>query len=162
VLLKQKIIMKKILSVDPASTSINIALLIARVGIGALMLTHGLPKMAMLFSGEPLQFPPMMGMSSVLSLTLTVLAEVFCSVLLLTGLVTRLAAIPLIITMLVALILVHSADPIAKQEPALHYLLVYLVLLFAGAGKYSLDYLMQGKRTTSNDNTGKTGPAFAI
>ena len=153
--------MKKILSVGQNSTSIEIALLIARVGIGALMLTHGLPKMAMLFSGEPLQFPPIMGMSAVMSLSLTVLAEVFCSVLLITGLATRLVSIPLIITMLVALILVHGADPIAKQEPALHYLIVYVVLLFAGSGKYSLDYLLQGKRIATS-NTRKTDPAFAI
>ncbi|MDB5207994.1 MAG: DoxX family protein [Flavisolibacter sp.] len=153
--------MKKIISVSQASTPIDIALLIARVGIGALMLTHGLPKMAMLFSGQPLQFPPMMGMSAAMSLSLTVFAEVICSVLLLTGLVTRLAAIPLIITMLVALILVHAADPVAKQEPALHYLLVYVVLLFAGSGKYSLDYLLGGKRIATG-NTRKTDAAFAV
>jgi len=154
--------MKKILSVNNNSSSVDIALLIARVGIGALMLTHGLPKMAMLFSGDPVQFPPMMGMSPVLSLSLAVFAEVFCSVLLITGLVTRLAVIPLITTMVVALVLVHAGDPIAKQEPALHYLLVYLVLLFAGSGKYSLDYLLQDKRTITDNNTSKTDAAFAI
>lgn len=138
--------MKKILSVNHNSAAIDIALLIARVGIGALMLIHGLPKMAMLFSGQPLQFPPMFGMSAALSLSLTVFAEVVCSVLLLTGLATRLAAIPLIITMLVAVIVVHGAHPFAKQEPALHYLLVYLILLFAGSGKYSIDHLLLGKR----------------
>lgn len=31
---------------------IDIALLIARVGIAALMLTHGIPKLLMLFSGS--------------------------------------------------------------------------------------------------------------
>ena len=152
--------MKKILSVNQASTSVDIALLIARIGIGSLMLTHGLPKMATLFSGEPVQFLPLLGMSPALSLGLAVFAEVFCSVLLLTGLATRLAVIPLIITMLVALLFVHSADPIGKQEPALHYLLVYLILLLAGSGKYSLDYLLQGKRIANNGR--KTNPTFAI
>jgi putative oxidoreductase len=139
--------MKKIFRVNEATTSTDLALLAARIGIAALMLTHGIPKMMMLFSGEPVQFPPVMGLSAELSLGLTVFAEVFCSALLLVGFATRLATIPLIITMLVAALFIHGADPLAKQEPALQYLLVYIVLLFAGSGKYSLDYLLQGKRS---------------
>lgn len=142
--------MKKIFSVNKATTSTDIALLVARLGIAALMLTHGIPKMMMLFSGSPVQFPPVMGMSAELSLGLTVFAEVICSVMLLAGFATRLAAIPLIITMLVAVLLIHGADPLAKQEPALQYLLVYVVLLFAGSGKYSIDYLLQVKMTQNN------------
>lgn len=135
--------MKKLLNVNEATTSTDIALLVARIGIAVLMLTHGIPKMMMLFSGGPVQFPPVMGLSAELSLGLAVFAEVFCSVLLLVGFATRLATIPLIITMLVAVLLIHGADPLAKQEPALQYLLVYLALLFAGSGKFSIDYLLQ-------------------
>jgi putative oxidoreductase len=142
--------MKSIVSVNKADSVTDIALLVARAGIAALMLTHGIPKLLMLLSGAPVQFPPVMGMSPELSLGLAVFAEVFCSILILTGFVTRLAAIPLIITMLVAVIMVHGADPIAKKEPALQYLVVYMVLLFAGSGKYSIDYLLQGKRLTAN------------
>ena len=155
--------MKKILSINKNSNTIDIALLIARAGIAVLMLTHGLPKMSMLFSGTPVQFPAVMGMSAQLSLGLTVFAEVFCSVLLLTGFATRLAVIPLIITMLVALFFIHAAGPLAKQEPALQYLLVYLVLLFAGSGKYSIDYLLQGKKTRNNyDRKAVPDPTLAI
>lgn len=144
--------MKKILSVNNTSNATDIALLVARIGIAALMLTHGIPKMMMLFSGAPVQFPPVMGLSAELSLGLVVFAEVLCSVLLLVGFATRLATIPLIITMLVAVFLIHVADPLAKQEPALQYLLVYVVLFFAGSGKYSIDYLLQGKMTRNNYN----------
>lgn len=137
--------MKKIINVHPTSSSIGVALLVARIGIALLMLTHGLPKLSMLFSGEPVQFPGMFGLSAEFSLGLTVFAEVFCSLLILAGIGTRLAVVPLIITMLVALFIIHVADPLAKQEPALHYLLVYVILLFAGSGKYSLDYMLQRK-----------------
>ena len=142
--------MKKILNVNKGAGATDIALLVARVGIAALMLTHGIPKLLMLLSGGPVQFPPVMGMSAELSLGLTVFAEVFCSVFLLAGFATRLAVIPLIITMAVALIFIHAADPIAKQEPAFQYLLVYLVLLFAGSGRFSIDYLLQGKKIPDN------------
>lgn len=138
--------MKKIIHVSKADTMTDIGLLVARLGIAALILTHGIPKMMMLFSGAPVQFPPVMGLSAELSLILAVFAEVFCSVLLIAGLATRLAVVPLIITMLVAAFIIHAADPLAKQEPALQYLLVYIVLLFAGSGKYSIDYLLQGNR----------------
>lgn len=137
--------MKKIVSVDQTSNTIGLALLIARVGIAALMLTHGLPKLAMLFSGNPVQFPPVMGMSAELSLGLTVFAEVFCSILILVGAGTRLAVVPLAITMLVAALVIHGADPFAKKEMALLFLLGYVVLLIAGSGKYSVDYLLQRK-----------------
>jgi len=155
--------MKRILSVPQTNTTIDTALLIARIGIAALMLTHGIPKLMMLFSGAPVQFPPVMGMSAELSLGLTVFAEVMCSVLILAGFATRLATIPLIITMLVALLFVHVVDPFAKQEPALKYLLVYIILLFAGSGKYSIDYLLQTKMSTADYSGNKVpDPTFAI
>lgn len=137
--------MKKILSVNQTTSTTGIALLILRIGIGALMLTHGIPKLGMLFSGAPVQFPSVMGISAELSLGFAVFAEVFCSILILAGFGTRLAALPLIATMLVAVFFIHAADPIAIKEPALHYLLVYVVLLIAGSGKYSVDYLLQSK-----------------
>lgn len=134
--------MKKILSTKQSSEATHLALLIARLGVGVLMLTHGLGKMQMLFSGEPVQFPGVFGMSAELSLALAVFAEVACSILLITGLATRLAVIPLIVTMLVAALAIHASDPFTIQEPALQYLLVYVVLLLAGSGKYSVDYLL--------------------
>ena len=56
--------MKKIINVNNADTTTDVALLIARVGIAALMLTHGIPKLIMLVSGTSIQFPAIMGMSS--------------------------------------------------------------------------------------------------
>lgn len=137
--------MKKSFSASYKNSGVDTALLLTRISIGVLMLVHGLPKMATLFSGDPIQFPPVFGLSPVLSLGLAVFAEVFCSVLLLVGLGTRLATIPLIITMLIAAVYIHGNDPFAKQELAIHYLLAYVILLITGAGKYSLDHLLQSK-----------------
>ena len=135
--------MKKILTVQPLY--IDSVLLVARVVIAVLMLVHGLPKLIMVFSGDPVAFPGIMGMSPEVSLLLAVFAEVICSLLLLFGLGTRLAVIPLIVTMLIAVFFIHGADPFAKQELGLHYLLVYLLLLFAGSGRYSLDKVLTAK-----------------
>jgi putative oxidoreductase len=139
--------MKQLLSVEHKYQVIDLALLGVRISIGVLMLVHGLPKLGMLMSGGQVQFPGIFGLSSELSLTLAVFAEVLCSVLIMVGLGTRLAVIPLIFTMLVAVILIHAADPFGMKELALLYLLVYVVLLASGSGRYSLDHLIHKSST---------------
>lgn len=134
--------MTRLLKTDVKQSQLDIALLALRIGIGSLMLVHGLPKVQMLFWGDVSQFPGVMGMSPGLSLTLAALAEVLCSVLILVGLGTRLASIPLLITMLVAVLVVHAADPFAAQELGLLYLLGYVVLLLLGGGRFSLDAML--------------------
>lgn len=153
--------MKRITNVNHATPATDMGLLIARIGIGTLMLVHGVPKMLMLFSGAPVQFPPVLGMTAEVSLALAVFAEVVCSVLILAGVATRFAVVPLIITMLVAVGIVHGADPFAKQEPGLYYLLVYLVLFFTGSGRFSIDYLLKRRTSTENYPARKVGnPGF--
>lgn len=133
--------MKNIFSVNRSSESVDIAIFLARAAIAALMLTHGISKTA-LFNETPVQFMDFIGLGPEMSLGLAIFAEMGCSVLILLGLGTRIAVIPLIVTMLVAVFIVHSDDPFAKQEMGLHYLLVYLMLLLTGSGKYSLDRLI--------------------
>lgn len=137
--------MNKITNIDYSTNSVNIALLILRVGVAVMMLVHGIPKLQMLFSGD-IQFPGVMGMSPTISLAMAVFAEVVCSVLLLIGLFTRVTVIPLIITMLTAVFLIHGGDPFAKQELGIHYLIVYIALFMLGGGRYSFDAIMQSYR----------------
>jgi putative oxidoreductase len=134
--------MKKLFDTEIKPMHSGLALLVGRVALALLMLAHGLPKMQMLFAGEPVQFPAVFGMSAEMSLALAVFAEVFCSILILVGFATRLATLPLIMTMLIAVFSIHAADAFAQKEPAVLYLSGYLVLLVAGSGKYSVDQLL--------------------
>ena len=136
--------MKKLLSANQYMANRDIVMLFVRVTIAALMLSHGIPKLVSLFSGN-VQFPSILGLSAELSLSLAVFAEVICSLFILFGVATRFATIPLIITMLIAVFHFHAADPFAKQELGLMYLLAYVILFFTGSGKYSIDYLVQRK-----------------
>lgn len=120
-----------------SSTSGSIGLLVLRVGVALLMMTHGFAKMSN-FSAMSASFDPI-GLGGTLSLGLVVFAEVFCSIALLVGLFTRAAMIPLIINMLVAALVAHSGDPLAAKEMALLYLIAYVTVLFTGPGKYSVD-----------------------
>lgn len=134
--------MKKLFNTNFNQEGMHFMLLFLRVAIAVLMISHGYPKLQYLFSGEPIQFVDFLGIGNTASLALAVFAEFVCSVLLLVGLGTRLAVLPLIVTMLVAIFMVHAADPFDKKELACHYLLVYVFLLVSGGGKYSIDHLI--------------------
>lgn len=118
---------------------LSLWLLIFRVGVSVMMLTHGLPKLSKLLPGQEISFADPLGIGVLPSLILTVFAEVICSLLIILGLGARLAAVPLAITMSVAAFMVHAADPFARKELALMYLLAYVTILVAGPGKYSVD-----------------------
>ncbi|MDB5019950.1 MAG: DoxX family protein [Pedobacter sp.] len=120
----------------------NVALLILRVVIGCFMLVHGLPKLHTLVDGGTIKFGDPIGVGVIPSLILAVFAEVICSILLIVGFGTRLAVLPLMTTMLVAIFVVHAPDGFDKKELAAHFLLVYFFLLLSGSGKYSVDYLI--------------------
>jgi len=137
--------MKRIFNTSSNQTVVNAALLILRIGIACFMLTHGWPKLMKLLAGGEIQFLDPFGLGATASFVLAIFAEVLCSFLLLLGLATRWATIPLIITMLVAIFVAHAADGFQKQELPGHYVLVYLFLLLVGPGKYSLDYFIGRK-----------------
>lgn len=141
--------MKNIFNQSLQQGNTDVALLLVRVSIALLMLTHGLPKLAKLFSDEPIAFASVFGMSQSLSLVLAIFAEVFCSLLVLVGLGTRFAAIPLVLTMAVAVFYIHSADPFSTKEMAVLYLLGFLFILIVGGGRFSLDAVVAKRNTKS-------------
>ena len=120
------------------SKNTDLGLLILRVGVSGLMLTHGLPKLLNLLQGN-FEFSDPIGLGSTISFILIVIAEAICPVLILVGIKTRIATIPPIIAMAVAAFMVHGADPIATKEKALLYLIGFLSIGLMGAGKLSLD-----------------------
>lgn len=126
--------------------NIDIALFLLRLTVGILMLTHGMGKFTTLFGDEPIRFADPIGLGEPASLALAVFAEVLCSILLIFGIATRFAAIPLLITMMVAFFIVHANDGMDKKELPLIYLMVYLCLAITGAGKISIDYLIYQNR----------------
>lgn len=107
-----------------------------------MMLTHGYPKLLKLLSGN-FAFPDPIGLGPELSLILATFAEFFCSILILIGCKIRLATIPLIITMLVALLIVHGNESVFEHWNILLYLFTYGILLHLGAGKFSIAYYLQ-------------------
>ncbi|HEY1166045.1 MAG TPA: DoxX family protein [Chitinophaga sp.] len=133
--------MRKLFSAGFTNGTVNFSLLLLRVVFGAMLLTHGWPKL-MNFAGLAHKFPDPLHVGHATSLGMTVFAEVFCSVFVILGLLTRLAAIPLVILMGVALFMIHGHDPIAEKEKAILYLAAFIVILFCGPGRVSFDSLI--------------------
>ncbi len=127
----------------------DIILLAVRVFVGFAMLSHGFPKLQTLLEGGKIEFFDFMGMGPQISLILTVFAEFVCSILLILGLFTRISLGFLIFTMVIAAFVVHGADPFEKREMSLVYLSVYLLLMVIGAGKVSVDHMIERRRRAS-------------
>ena len=123
----------------------DIGLLLLRLSIGSTMLfSHGLPKL-MKWGEMSDHFPDPIGLGSTLSLAMAIGAEVGASILLILGLGTRLAAVPLAFTMLVAIFVIHGDDPWNKKEFAMLYLIPYVMLMFTGAGRFAVDTKLKGR-----------------
>jgi|SRR5690606_25894611 len=116
----------------------DLGLLFLRISSSILMLTHGLPKLQKLISGN-FEFGDPIGIGSTPSLFLAVIGEFICPILIIVGFKTRWATVPTIITMLVAALIVHGADPFNVKEKAVLFLIAFVTVLMLGPGKYSLD-----------------------
>ncbi len=116
----------------------DLGLLILRIGFAGMLLTHGIPKINLLFE-SPIKFADPIGVGETTTLILALIGEVVAPILILIGFKTKLATIPSIITMLVAIFVIHASDPIDVKEKAILYLVAFLVIFLTGAGKYSID-----------------------
>jgi putative oxidoreductase len=131
--------MKKLFSTRCSDGSFSFAMLVLRLGAGSLMMVnHGFDKL-MNFSSKAGQFADPFHIGSTTSLSMVIFAEFFCAVFIIMGLFTRLACIPLIIAMGVALFYAHGGDFFGKGEAAGLFLTCFIALLFTGPGSISLD-----------------------
>ncbi|MCO6498254.1 MAG: DoxX family protein [Chitinophagaceae bacterium] len=130
--------MKKLISVKYSHLAFNTGMLVIRAALGAaLMANHGYVKLTN-FSERKDNFMNFLNMGSTVSFTLITFAEFFCAFLLIIGMFTRLAAIPVIIGMLTAFILAHGAV-FAEGETPLVYACIAFLILLVGPGKFSID-----------------------
>lgn len=133
--------MKKLFSSNYSAGAFNTAMLVLRLGLGILMINHGYDKLTH-FNQYSQQFMNFLGMGAKMSLALVVFAEFFCSLFLILGLFTRLATIPLIVTMCVALFKAHNGDVLGDGQTAALFLTGYIALLLTGPGKISVDSMI--------------------
>jgi putative oxidoreductase len=132
----------KLVSAKYSDGAVSFASLLLRLGLGVVMLVaHGLNKLQH-FSTYSNGFADPFHLGGRISLSLSLFAELFCSCLVILGLFTRLACIPLVIDMAVALGYAHHGDAFGMGERAAIFLTGFLSLLFLGPGKLSVDRLI--------------------
>jgi putative oxidoreductase len=103
-----------------------------------LMILHGGRKVAH-WKREAQSFPDPLGIGHLPSLLLALGAEIGCSGLVGVGLFTRLAALPLIFTLLMVFLVRNEGDPDANPQLACVYAVCFLTIAIAGPGPLSLD-----------------------
>jgi len=133
--------MRALYSSKYSAGAVNTALFILRVGLGILVMKHGYDKLSH-FNDMQDKFINFLHMGSTVSLVLAIFAEFFCAILLILGLFTRLACVPLIIDLCVAFFIIHNADFFGKGEVDALYITGFVAILFAGPGRVSVDGMM--------------------
>lgn len=147
----------------------SFGLLLLRLGFGGYMLTHGWGKLQMLLAGNGDKFPDPIGLGNEVSLFAAVGAEFVCSILVMFGVFTRISAVPVAFTMIVAAFVIHGGDPwtmsegarlfkeklaesASSKEAALLYAIPFLALIFTGGGHYSFDAWRAARKKSSSSH----------
>ena len=119
-------------------------LLILRLVFGLVLIYgHGFEKMAVVLSGQEIQFMDPIGIGASTSYYMAAFAEGVCAILLILGLFSRIATLILSINFLVVFIF-HAfmiGDGFDVLELRFFYLFSFIALTLTGPGKMSLDYL---------------------
>lgn len=131
--------------VDYQTWNADAAALLLRLIFGGMFIYFGYGKIEhyneyIKGMGDPI------GLGKNLSYNLVIFAEFACGILIVLGVLTRIAVIPVFITMIVAYFIVHAKDPFMVKQSAFIYLVLCLPVFILGSGKYSIDGLIQRKR----------------
>jgi putative oxidoreductase len=129
----------KILGSQSLNTDLGILLL--RLVFGGLFIYIGWQKIEHYHQYLPM-FKDYTGLGVKTSYNLVIFAEFFCGILVTIGLLTRLAVIPILITMIVVVFVVLKDKEFNDKQLAFLYLILSLVIFILGSGKYSADALL--------------------
>jgi putative oxidoreductase len=134
--------MKKLLSTAYSDNAFNFAMLVQRVVTGLMLLiAHGLLKISNFSELSGTFFDPFhIGHRN--SLVLCIFSEVFCSMLLVLGLFTRLAAFVIVLELSFLVFMYHRGQPIKNLDLAIMYLTSTFSVLLLGPGRVSVDGMM--------------------
>lgn len=130
--------MSKFLSTKYSNAGFNFGMLVLRVVLGILLVSHGYSKLIS-FNTLRYKFLNFLHMGSTISLSLVIFAELVCSIFLILGLFTRFAVIPIIIAMGVVVFIATHGEILGPGERGTMYLAASIAILFCGPGKISVD-----------------------
>ena len=122
----------------------DVGLLFLRVSGGLFLLwVHGLPKL-LDFSAQLQLIEDPFHLGSHLTLMLAIFAEVVCPLLIVSGILARLACVPILFVLLVALLVVHPQWSVAEGQFGWLLLILFATVLIAGPGRLALNVRLPG------------------
>ena len=130
---------------NPGTRQSDLAALLLRLVFGGLFIYYGYMKILAYDEILPM-FTNIIGIGTKLSFNLVIFAEFFCGLLVTIGLVTRLAVIPIFITMVVAYFIAHANDSFQVKNLAFVFLCLCPVVYVLGSGRFSIDQLIFRKK----------------
>lgn len=145
-------LIQKCFMVSAGYTYSNMARLFIRLFVGIMFMQFGIRHLVN-FDTLCNDFPTIWGWSSELCLITMIVIELVCSLCIMVGFLTRIMAIPPIISMVAAeYYILHDMIPqnmsvygLDSTDPGylpIMFIGIYLFLLLAGPGKISLDYFI--------------------
>ena len=122
----------------------DIGLLFLRVSGGLFLLwVHGLPKL-LDFNAQLQQIEDPFHLGAHLTLCLAIFAEVLCPLLIVAGVLARLACLPILFVLLVALLVVHPQWSVAEGQFGWLLLILFATVFIAGPGRLALNVRLPG------------------
>lgn len=122
----------------------DIGLLFLRVSSGLFLLwVHGLPKL-LNFNAQLQQIEDPFHLGAHLTLCLAIFAEVLCPLLIVGGVLARLACLPILFVLLVALLVVHPQWSVAEGQFGWLLLILFATVFIAGPGRLALNVRLPG------------------
>lgn len=129
----------------------NLARLFMRLFVGVMFMQFGIRHLVS-YSSICDSFPTILGLSSPTCLTIMIIIELVCSLLIMVGFLTRLSTIPPILSMIAAEYyilhdlmpdtLIHGIDSTQPGYLPIMFIGIYFFIFIAGPGKISLDYFI--------------------
>ncbi|KNH27014.1 LysR family transcriptional regulator [Pseudomonas syringae] len=122
----------------------DVGLLFLRVSGGLFLLwVHGLPKL-LDFSAQLQLIEDPFHLGAHLTLSLAIFAEVLCPLLIVAGVLVRLACLPILFVLLVALLVVHPQWSVAEGQFGWLLLILFTAVFIAGPGRLVLNVRLPG------------------
>lgn len=152
---------KKIYVTTTGYSYTHLGRLFLRLFVGLMLMQFGVRQWV--HFGEAVQtFPEILGMPSSLGLSVLIAIEVFCSLFIMFGFVTRIMIVPPFIAMVIAEY--HILHDVAQTVPyelgweqpgyvPILFLGIYFFLLLVGPGKISIDYFLSLHFLHSSDHS---------
>jgi putative oxidoreductase len=146
-----KDLIRRLTNTFPEATLFHLSVLIFRVAVSIeLMLAHGMKKIGIGVQVAE-HVPNPLHLPGVLNEWFAIAGNLIFPVFVIVGLFTRLAILPILAITLTGYFVVHLHESILEKDTPFMYSVVFLLILFIGPGKYSIDSLLHRSPITGRN-----------